>query len=250
MREVVQEILAQRSARSPRRQQRFAAIVAVVLHAAVVTAAFAVPYMTREPPRQIEYVEVTVLPPQALGVEQPASRPRPEAPPPAPEPEPEESEPALPLPEPEPADRKPEPEPPEEPARRDEAEPAPARESSEPRGPEALQGSPTGAPGGTSRLGAEVLGPEGASFAYDYYLEQMLSQIRQSWVRPPMEGVRALVTFRVLADGQIRNIEVRESSGSRSFDLAAVRAVRNASPLPPLPASYRRGSLTVNLIVR
>jgi TonB family protein len=45
-------------------------------------------------------------------------------------------------------------------------------------------------------------------------------------------------------------VEVRESSGSRAFDLAALRAVRNASPLPPLPASYREDVLAVNLIVR
>lgn len=239
MRQVVQEILAARSGRSLRRQQTVAASVAVFLHLLVVGAAVAVPLLTRHPPRVIEYVEVHVLPPQALGVERPPqqSRPEPEPAPPEPEPPPRDEEPALPPPE-----AKPEPEKKEPPPRSQE----PARPA-EPEGPE---GSSRGAPGGTSRLGAEVLGPDGTAFAYDYYLEQMLSQIRRSWARPPMEGVRALVSFKVLANGEIREIEVREPSGSRAFDLAAIRAVRNASPLPPLPASYRKGSLTVNLIVR
>ncbi len=254
MRGMVDEILARRSARSARRQQKVAGALAVLLHALVVTAAFAVPHLTRQSPQQIEYVEVTVLPPQALGVERPASRPE-RQPPPEPEPLPEpedaeEDEPALPPPEsrPEP-EPEPEPETEPEPPTRSEPTPETAPTTAAP-GPEGPEGSPEGAPGGTSRLGAQVLGPDGATFPYDYYLEQMLGQIRQSWTRPPMEGVRALVSFRVLADGAIRDIDVRESSGSRSFDLAAVRAVRNASPLPPLPASYRRESLTVNLIVR
>jgi protein TonB len=250
MREVVQEILARRAAPPAlRRQQKLAATLAVLLHAAVVTAAFAVPYLNRTPPRPIEYVEVTVLPPQALGAERPPAPPEPR-PEPEPEPQPEpDPEPALPTPE-----RKPEPPPDEdaadEPAPAPDPAPEPVSDAGRDRSPTTPEGSPEGAPGGTSRLGAEVLGPDGAGFAYDYYLEQMLSQIRRSWVRPPLEGVRTVVTFRVLADGEIRDAAVRESSGSRSFDLAALRAVRNASPLPPLPASYRRGSLTVNLIVR
>jgi len=236
MRQVVQDVLAARSGRSPRRQQRVAASVALLLHILVVTAAFAVPRLTRRPPQIIDYVEVQVLPPQALGVERPAPRPKPEPAPPAPKPV-KKDEPALPPPDAKPVQKPKVPEPaPAEPAREQAAE-----------GPE---GSPHGAPAGTSRLGAEILGPDGASFPYDYYLEQMLTQIRRGWTRPPMEAVRTLLSFRVLANGEIRDIEVREPSGSRSFDLAAIRAVRNASPLPPLPASYRKGSLTVNLIVR
>ena len=64
------------------------------------------------------------------------------------------------------------------------------------------------------------------------------------------EGIETLITFQVRRNGEIFEIEVEESSGSRPFDLAALRAVRNASPLPPLPASYREDVLRVNLIVR
>lgn len=235
MRQVVQDVLAVRSGRSPRRQQTVAVGVALALHVLLVTAAFAVPRLTRRPPQVIDYVEVQVLPPQALGVERPpAPRPRPEPAPPEPEPA-KEKEPALPLPEAKPAPKE---------------QPKPAAEPAPEQAPEGPEGSPRGAPAGTSRLGAEVLGPDGATFPYDYYLEQMLTQIRRGWTRPPMEGVRTLLSFRVSSNGEIRDIEVRETSGSRAFDLAAIRAVRNASPLPPLPASYRKGSLTVNLIVR
>ena len=242
-RQAVQEILHQRSSRSPRRQQTIAVTAAVVLHVLVVTAAFAVPRLTRKAPQPIEYVEVHVLPPEALGVEKPA--PRPEAKPPEPEPEevlPEPEDKPLPKPEPEPETKRP-PEPKPEPVPDRAAAADPGREA-------AAEGSPTGAPAGTSRLGAQALSPDGTAFPYDYYLEQMLGQIRRNWARPPIEGVRTIVTFRVLSDGRITDVSVQQPSGSRSFDLAAVRALRNASPLPPLPASYRQGSLTVNLIVR
>ncbi len=234
-RHAVQDILQERSARSPRRQQTVALTVAVVLHALAVTAAFAVPRLTRQEPQPIDYVEVHVLPPQALGVERPPARKEPEAPKPKPKPpEPEEV-----LPQPEKKQPAPEPAP----------EPPPEKQEPPPR-EDVKEGSATGAPAGTSRLGAQALSPDGTAFPYDYYLEQMLGQIRRNWTRPPIEGVRTIVTFRVLADGRITDVTVQRPSGSRSFDLAAVRALRNASPLPPLPASYRQASLTVNLIVR
>lgn len=251
MRLDVDQVLEERAARSARRQQRLAAAVAVLLHAAVVTAAFALPRLTMDERPRIEYVDVRVLPAAALGVEEPApaAAPEPEPEPelPEPEPEPEPEEPALPEPEPD-AEEEPPPERPPEPEPRA-ATPEPAPAADEPR-EEAPRGSPGGVPGGTADLGAQVMTSDGSAFGYDYYLGQMLGQIRRSWTRPPVEGVRTVIRFRVLSNGQIVDAAVEESSGSRSFDLAALRAVRNASPLPPLPASYRQDHLTVNLIVR
>jgi len=232
----VEEVLAVRSRRSPRRQQTLAVVAAVTVHALVVTAAFALPRLTQKERKLPEYVEVHVLPAAALGLERP--RPAPATPEPR-KPEPE------PVPEPPP---KPEPDvptlPPEEP-KKPEPKPAPA-----PQPEPAPSGTRTGTSEGGPFLGAQVTGPGGASFPYDYYLEQMLGKIRQNWVRPPVEGISTTIVFRVLKNGEIENVEIRESSGSRAFDLSALRAVRNASPLAPLPSSYREDVLTVNLIVR
>ncbi len=252
----IQSILERRATRPVRRQQTTAALVAVAIHALAVTAAFALPRLTQEERELPEYVEVHVLPASALGVERPRPEPpRPEPPPPEPEPpplpEPEPQAPdpeipALPREEPEPA---PEPRPAPPP-------PRPAPEPSRPQPPEppsdrtGPRGSPAGSASGGSALSAQVSGPSGSAFTYDYYLDQMLGRIRQSWVRPPVEGIETLLSFRVLRNGEIAEVEIRESSGSRAFDLAALRAVRNASPLPPLPASYREDILKVNLIVR
>ena len=242
MRRDVEEVLRDRGARSSTRQQRLALTAAVLLHALVVTAAFALPHLGRTDRTPIEYVEVHVLPAAALGAEEPAPSPEPEPPPEqtAEEPEPEPEEPPLPTPEPE---RTPEAE--------ERRPPAPAPRPSEPTpAPDTARGYPEGIPGGTADLGARITTADGSAFGYDYYLGQMLEQIRRAWTRPPVEGVRTVLRFRVLSSGEIVDAAVEESSGSRSFDLAALRAVRNASPLPPLPASYRQDHLTVNLIVR
>lgn len=246
MTEPVREVLARRSARSVRRQQTAAVVAAFTIHALLVTAAFAVPRLTRGEREYPEYVAVHVMPASALGPERPRPTPQtPEPPPPAPEPEP------VPPPPP-----KPDPEipvlPSEEPEakRPPEPRPAPSPQPPAPAPEEPDSGAARGSSAGGSYLGARVVGAGGASFPYDYYLDQMLGKIRQSWMRPPVQGIETLITFRVLRNGEITEVEIRESSGSRAFDLAALRAVRNASPLPPLPTSFREDLLTVNLIVR
>jgi TonB family protein len=79
----------------------------------------------------------------------------------------------------------------------------------------------------------------------------MLAMIAAHWVRPPLGGgVEMKVHFRIHKDGRITGLRIVTSSGYNSFDLAGLRAVQSASPLPPLPRSYRRDSLGVNLIIR
>ena len=79
----------------------------------------------------------------------------------------------------------------------------------------------------------------------------MLAIIGSHWVRPPVGGgVEAQLHFRIGRQGEVTGVEIVRASGHASFDLAALRAVRQASPLPPLPASYRHDSLGINLIVQ
>ncbi|MBZ0100574.1 MAG: TonB C-terminal domain-containing protein, partial [Thermoanaerobaculia bacterium] len=114
----------------------------------------------------------------------------------------------------------------------------------------APQGSPTGAASGLA-LGAAVAGLDNPNFTYGYYVDQMLAMISRNWVRPPVgSGVEATLHFTILRDGRISDLRVSQSSGINGFDLAALRAVQSASPLPPLPSAFRESTLGVNLIVR
>ncbi|HSK76152.1 MAG TPA: TonB family protein [Thermoanaerobaculia bacterium] len=293
----VDQILARRSRSASRKPEAAAVIAALLLHGAVVAGVLLAPRLA-PPPEPLEFVPVTILPAQALGVRRPASRPKAETPKPpapepaaeeperpAPEPEPKKPEPAK--PEPKPAaedvptlptrDKKPEKKPEKTPAsssgeasRKPPApetakkpEPAPPGRSGTgtnpagtaaqgtPDGEAGRRGAPTGSPLGTTAFGSEIAGLDNPDFTYSYYIDQLLSAIDANWVRPSLgDGVRAIIAFRIGRDGSLSGLEVAESSGYNSFDLAALRAVQNAAPFPPLPRAYRHDSLGVRLIVR
>ncbi len=62
---------------------------------------------------------------------------------------------------------------------------------------------------------------------------------------PPVD-----VTFDIQRDGNVRNIKVIQSSGNSALDFSAIRAVTEASPLPPLPPGFDRSSATVEFLFR
>ncbi len=231
--------------RSARRRLALSISTAVVMHASFAAIMVFGGDLFGDTPEVIEYVAVPVLPASALGLPA-AEPPRPE---PVAEPEPEQppiSEPEI-QPEPEPslpdrpvladksADKTPRP-------------PAPQTAKPAPR-PDQRRGSSTGSAGGTSS--ADVQGFDDPDFVYGYYLDQMVGRIRSHWVRPVIGGdISAVIHFRIHENGRVSGARIERSSGYGAFDLAALKAVKSASPLPPLPKSYRKQSLGVNLIVR
>jgi len=278
----VDRILERRSRGAGRRQEAMGLTAAALLHGAAVALVFLLPRLAPPPP-PISFVPVQIIPAQALGVRRPASRPKaekprlepakePERPAPEPNPEPEpvkEDVPVLPEKKPEKKPEPPKPSTPSEGPRRP-AEKTP--EKTEPKPPSsggtgtnpagtAAQGTPdgeagrrgsaTGNPLGTTAFGSSIAGLDNPDFRFGYYLDQLLSAIDAKWARPPLgEGIEATISFRIQRDGSLTDLQVAVSSGYNSFDLAALRAVQNASPFPPLPRAYRNDSLGVNLIVR
>ena len=202
----------------------------------------------REP---FEFVQVQIVPLQALGVPEPVQaksppRSQPKMKPPAAE-KTEESSPT-------PERRAPAPE--RAPERQESSAP-PARDDSQQStgvsspSPAQRRGSPLGSPLATSQFGTAVAGFDNPDFVYGYYVEQMLAMIGSNWVRPSVDDdVEMTIHFRIASNGELTEVEIVEPSGHPSFDLAGLRAVRLASPLPPLPKSFPHSSLGVNLIIR
>ncbi|MEA2414233.1 MAG: periplasmic protein TonB [Thermoanaerobaculia bacterium] len=90
-----------------------------------------------------------------------------------------------------------------------------------------------------------------ADFPYTIYVERMKSLIGQRWLRPQVgNGTVATVSFTIDRDGTIREAKNEISSGNGTFDRAALRAVLEASPLPPLPFGYNGTYLGVHLTFR
>jgi protein TonB len=248
----VQEVLDARGRTLGRRPVAKAFWLVLAGHVSLTVALLLLPALLTEPPPPVRFVAVQLVPARALGVEnpRPAARPEPRATPAprpveaVPTPAPAAPEAPRPLsspratPEPRPAS------PPASPAAA-----GPAGEGAAGAPAESL-GSPDGVAGGVA-FGAAVAGVDNPSFTYGYYLDQMLALIQRQWVRPALgSGIEALVTFRIQRDGRLTELQVATSSGYNSFDLAALRSVQAASPLPPLPQGYPHSSLGVNLIFR
>ncbi|HEV8629145.1 MAG TPA: energy transducer TonB [Thermoanaerobaculia bacterium] len=248
--ETLDRILDQRRARTA--SNRLGGTGAALLHVAVIAGVILGPRLFASPPRHVEFVPVQLVPAPARGVVNPARPRTPPAratatPPTPPEPQPEAS--AAPAPtEPPPPDPAP-PDKPQRPSIAPSAAPAANPPAAPATGPPGREGAPTGNP--ESPFTATVGGVDNPTFTYGYYLDRMLLLIRSQWTRPALgSGVEAMVHFRILRDGTVEAVELVNSSGYNSFDLAALRAVQSAAPLPPLPRSYREGELGVNLIFR
>ena len=56
---------------------------------------------------------------------------------------------------------------------------------------------------------------------------------------------RAMFTFQILRDGTIVNVQNTQTSGIRSVDNSALRAILSSSPVSPLPSSYSGGTVSV-----
>jgi len=277
----VNGVLADRSRQYGRKAEARSLLAAVALHGLLLAIVLLAPRL-KTPPPPLEFVPVQIIPAQALGVRRPApprrkTPPAPAAETPAPEPEKPEAAP----PKPEPADdvptlpdpdsnKKPKPDPKPAPAKPAEtARPTPDKGATSREGSGKTEegtsgtapgetgdqlgrrGGPQGNPLGTTAFGSEVGGLDNPDFTYAYYLDRLLSLIDAQWARPAMgSGVKATIFFRIGRDGKMTDLTVEQSSGYNSFDLAALRAVQNAAPFPPLPRAYKHEDLGVHLIVR
>ncbi len=249
MQVAVDAVLAER-ARLVRAGARVRIGGSLLVHLLIAAACAVAPLLAAQSASEMpEFVPVYVVPAQALGVREPTPAPREARPePPAPEPqtpspvaeEPEtEPEPAPAMPSPEPRRKKP-------PAAKPAAA-APATSGELGR----RQGSPTGSSTGSSPFGADSVSFADQNFTYGYYIDQMLSMIHAQWQRPALGAdVEAAIFFRIGRDGTVSDLRVVDSSGFNVFDLAGLRAVTQASPLPRLPVSYPQSSLAVKLILR
>jgi TonB family protein len=95
---------------------------------------------------------------------------------------------------------------------------------------------------------AGVTGIEGGDFPYTIYIDRMTTRIGSNWFRPQTTGEHlAVVYFAIERNGTLRDVRVERSSGNRTFDRAAYRAVLESSPLPPLPMQYSGTHLGVHL---
>lgn len=87
------------------------------------------------------------------------------------------------------------------------------------------------------------------------YFSVVRNKVMQSWVIPEnliedVYSLEAIVTFTIYKDGHISDVALEESSGNKYFDESTLRAVRQAAPFPPLPASIKKRSIEIGIRFR
>lgn len=92
-----------------------------------------------------------------------------------------------------------------------------------------------------------------SSFPYSYYLAEIQNRISSNWqtalIRSGTTGNDfAEVRFRIFRNGRISEPLILRSSGNQTVSSSAIRALRNASPFPPLPRGYSDEYLIVRLL--
>src|SRR5262249_49851323 len=109
--------------------------------------------------------------------------------------------------------------------------------------PPTPRGLPTASP-----TGAGTLTVDASDFPYAWYLRQVLQKVQDEWQRQNQRSEPAqkpLVFVEIQRDGKIGTPKIEQSSGNSVYDHAALRAVVEASPFPPLPSEWSRPSLRV-----
>jgi TonB family protein len=224
-----------------------------------------------EPPRPERPPERVIEPPPPRAPEVAAVRPKPLEPSELALPRRAEKEnPALLPPAPRPTERSLPPPPPVTPPVAAPAPPAsPPRLPEPPRiaAPPAAPATPAAPPvAPTTRAGVEPVRPgrpnaattstgsiavDASDFPFTYYMRLIQSKVNEHWSPPRAAaagGERTVVLFEIRRDGQVvRDPVLERSSGNNLYDQAALRAVTQASPFPPLPPEFRASSLIVHI---
>ena len=87
---------------------------------------------------------------------------------------------------------------------------------------------------------------DSANFPYAYYTRTIVKNIGRNWQWSTGYGqMKAIVFFRIQKSGTVSEVNIKETSGDSMFDQQAVRAVKLASPFPPLPDGYSDSDLGV-----
>jgi protein TonB len=204
------------------------------------------------------------IPPDSLMVELVAALPGPPATPtrsvsPASETEPAETTPpeltaSEPAPEPPkrlPERRKPEPKPVKKPPPpKRETAPAPPDEET----PREGAGGADGESSGSAAAGGSVSAMAGGDASFGWYRTSVTNALFLRWRRPVLtdlrEPVEVQVDFDIRRSGEVGEVRIARSSGIPSLDRSALRAVAEASPLPPLPPAWRSEILPASFVFR
>jgi protein TonB len=97
--------------------------------------------------------------------------------------------------------------------------------------------------GGGGQLGMGSANPFGTQLGW--YADLIRQRVGEKWrtqdVDPRVQTAPVVaVTFRILRSGEVQDLKIMQHSGNYSLDQSTLRAIQEASPLPPLPKEFAR----------
>lgn len=105
---------------------------------------------------------------------------------------------------------------------------------------------------GATAAGMSFGGAQGGDFGsrFPWYVQAVQRRISSNWLQSTVDpsvvyAPRVIITFTILRDGTVANIQIQRSSNIYSVDTSAVRAVQSSSPLQPLPGGYSGSAVNV-----
>ena len=88
------------------------------------------------------------------------------------------------------------------------------------------------------------------NFPYPWYITQVRNALWNSWQKTKPKnsrGLSTLVSFNIDKNGAVFEVQIEKSSKDDAYDYAAMSAVKNSDPYPPLPDDYGKEILTVTV---
>jgi len=90
------------------------------------------------------------------------------------------------------------------------------------------------------------------SIKFKIYYNLLWQRIRSVWVLPEealggKKNLETIIAIRIARDGQIEDIQFEKKSGNPYLDDSALRAIKKANPLPPLPSDIEGDKFDVGV---
>jgi len=90
------------------------------------------------------------------------------------------------------------------------------------------------------------------SIKFKIYYNLLWQRIRSVWVLPEealggKKNLETIIAIRIARDGQIEDIQFEKKSGNPYLDESALRAIKKANPLPPLPSDIEGDTFDVGV---
>jgi protein TonB len=98
-----------------------------------------------------------------------------------------------------------------------------------------------------SAQGSGAMTLTASDFPFAWYLSRVQAKVTERWAGKALPGQQPVAVFEINRDGQVSRLAIERSSGNSYYDQAALRAITEANPFPPLPTEFPGQTLRVHL---